>query len=53
MGDPNTPDPRPREDQRGGDDLGFRNVDEEATHDESPGPQGSGDDPPPAPPGTG
>jgi hypothetical protein len=45
-----TPDPARRDEQSGGDDIGFRNVDEDATHDESPGPQGTGDDaPPPAP----
>ena len=52
MADPNTPDPGRRDEQSGGNDLGFRNVDEDATHDESPGPQGAGDEPPPAPPAT-
>ena len=46
MADPNTPDPDRRTEQSGGNDLGFRNVDEDATHDESPGPQGTADDPP-------
>jgi len=45
-----TPDADRREEQSGGNDLGFRNVDEEATHDESPGPQGTGDDAPDAAP---
>ena len=53
MADPNTPDPGRREDQSGGNDLGFRNVDEDATHDESPGVQGANDEPPPPPPASG
>ncbi len=42
MSDPDAPDPDRREDQQGGNDLGYRNVDEDATHDESPGEQGTG-----------
>ena len=35
-------DPEPERDEGGsGDELGYRNVDEEAEHDESPGPQGT------------
>jgi hypothetical protein len=47
-----TPDPDRRDEQSGANDIGFRNVDEDATHDESPGPQGTEDDAPPSAPGT-
>jgi hypothetical protein len=47
---PNTPDPNPRTSRSDDEDaLGFRNVDEDATHDESPGGQGEHDAPPQPP----
>ena len=48
MSDPDAPDPDRRDDREGGGDLGYRNVDEDATHDESPGDQGEGDAVPPS-----
>ena len=41
---PNSPDPYPRHPDPADEELGYRKVDEDATHDESPGPEGVGDD---------